>query len=684
MSSAFRKPPAPEPAAPAALYASAAGPSTWRRLAPGLHIVATPIGNLGDITLRALETLAGADLIACEDTRVTRKLLDRYAIATPLTPYHEHNAAKARPMLLRRLAEGAAIALVSDAGTPLISDPGFKLVRAVQEAGHTVTALPGASAVLAALAVAGLPTDQFFFAGFLPPKEAARRARIAELARIPATLVLFETGPRLAATLADLAAGLGGSARPHCAASSPSCTRKSGAAISQRWRRLAPTTSRAARSFWSSRRRKRRSRSSAAEAEILLRQALARVSLKDAVGEVADATGLPRREVYQRALALAKEAETKARTRPGRNMARRAEPLSRSNPRRGRSAWRRSGSACRRKAARRCFSSPKPIGSWRGAGKRRSARSTSSRAAATRWSSSKSRRARRSTTAVEAVTERSKRRIVAAAELWLAHHPDDGRARNPLRRHRGRARQNTAAHRQCLRCQPLISRVARHSVSPKQSASCNRPTRSPEHGLNVAVQMDPIERINIRGDSTFALLLEAQARGHPLSYYTPDRLALRDGKVSAERAGRSRVRDSAGDHFTLGEPRHARSRRSTSCCCGRIRRSTSPISPRPICSSASSRRRWSSTIPAHVRNAPEKIFVTEFPDLMPPTLVTRDLDAIKAFRAEHGDIVMKPLYGKGGEAVFRLQREDSISARSTTCSRRHSASRGWCRNSCRR
>src|SRR5579863_3642322 len=177
---------------------------------PGLHIVATPIGNLGDITLRALATLAGADAIACEDTRVTHKLLERYGIVRPLTPYHEHNAAKARPMLLRRLTEGAAIALVSDAGTPLISDPGYKLVRAAQDAGHRVTALPGASAVMAALAVAGLPTDQFLFAGFLPPKEAARGARIAALARIPATLVLFETGPRLAATLADLAHGLGG------------------------------------------------------------------------------------------------------------------------------------------------------------------------------------------------------------------------------------------------------------------------------------------------------------------------------------------------------------------------------------------------------------------------------------------------------------------------------------------
>src|SRR4029079_14713424 len=178
-------------------------------LAPGLHIVATPIGNLGDITVRALQALAGADLIACEDTRVSRKLLDRYGIATPPTPYHEHNAAVARPKLLRRLAEGAAVALISDAGTPLVSDPGYKLVRAARAAGHRVTALPGASAVLAGLAVAALPTDRFFFEGFLPPKQTARRARIAELARIPATLVLFETGPRLGAALADLAAGLG-------------------------------------------------------------------------------------------------------------------------------------------------------------------------------------------------------------------------------------------------------------------------------------------------------------------------------------------------------------------------------------------------------------------------------------------------------------------------------------------
>ncbi len=277
------------------------------RLGPGLHIVATPIGNLGDITLRALETLAGADVIACEDTRVTHKLLDRYGIARPLTPYHEHNAAKARPMLLRRLAEGTAIALVSDAGTPLISDPGYKLVRAAQDAGHPVTTLPGASAVMAALAVAGLPTDQFLFVGFLPPKEAARRARIAELARIPATLVLFETGPRLAATLADLAAGLGGQRE---------------AALCRELTKLHEEIRRGDLATLAGSYTQDAPRGEivlviapppasepvgAAETETLLRQAMARVSLKDAVGEVADATGLPRREVYQRALSLTKE-----------------------------------------------------------------------------------------------------------------------------------------------------------------------------------------------------------------------------------------------------------------------------------------------------------------------------------------------------------------------------------------
>src|ERR1051325_4913855 len=194
---------------PAGRYAVAGALADAAKPSGGLYLIATPIGNLADISLRALEVLAGCDVIACEDTRVTRKLTERYGIATPLTPYHEHNAAAARPKLLARLARGEAAALVSDAGTPLISDPGYKLVRAAQEAGHAVTAIPGASSVLAALSVAGLPTDRFFFEGFLPAKHAARQKRIGALANIPATLVLFESGPRLAETLADLAAGLG-------------------------------------------------------------------------------------------------------------------------------------------------------------------------------------------------------------------------------------------------------------------------------------------------------------------------------------------------------------------------------------------------------------------------------------------------------------------------------------------
>ena len=175
--------------------------------------------------------------------------------------------------------------------------------------------------------------------------------------------------------------------------------------------------------------------------------------------------------------------------------------------------------------------------------------------------------------------------------------------------------------------------------------------------LNVAVQMDPIERINIRGDSTFALLLEAQSRSHPLSYYTPDKLSLRDGKVSAS-VRPLVVRDVAGDHFTLGEPRIV----ELSSFDVILLRQDPPFDLAYITSTHMLERVHPKTLvvndPAHVRNAPEKVFVTEFPDLMPPTLVTRDLDAIKAFRAEHGDIVMKPLYGKGGEAVFLLSRED--------------------------
>jgi 16S rRNA (cytidine1402-2'-O)-methyltransferase len=276
-------------------------------LAPGLHLVATPIGNLRDITMRALEVLAAAALIACEDTRVTRKLVAHYGIATPLTPYHEHNAAQARPRLIARLAEGAAIALVSDAGTPLISDPGFKLVREAQAAGHGVTAVPGASATLAALTVAGLPTDRFFFEGFLPAKEGQRRARIAELGRIPATLVLFETGPRLAAALRDLAEGLGAREAAICRELTKlyeEVRRGDLTALARDYAAeneprgeivivIAPPDA-AAHAV------------DAAGLDALLRDALARVSVKEAVAEIAAITGEPRRAVYQRALALAK------------------------------------------------------------------------------------------------------------------------------------------------------------------------------------------------------------------------------------------------------------------------------------------------------------------------------------------------------------------------------------------
>ena len=278
------------------------------KLAAGLYVVATPIGNLGDITLRALQILAAADVIACEDTRVSRKLLDHYGIDTPLTPYHDHNAAAARPKLIARLAAGEAVALISDAGTPLVSDPGLKLVQAAREAGHAVTAAPGASAVLAALAVAGLASDRFFFEGFLPPRQTARRARIAALARIPGTLVLFESGPRLGEALADLAEGLG----PREAAVCRELTK-----LHEEVRRGDLAT--LARDYAGEAETRgemvilvappaAEQHIAADELDRLLQSALARASVKDAVAEVATASGLPRREVYRRALEIVKGA----------------------------------------------------------------------------------------------------------------------------------------------------------------------------------------------------------------------------------------------------------------------------------------------------------------------------------------------------------------------------------------
>ena len=179
-------------------------------LDPGLYIVSTPIGNLRDITLRALDTLASVDEVLAEDTRVAGRLMSAHGVEAKLTAYHDHNAAQKRPGVLARLEEGARIALISDAGTPLVSDPGYKLVREAVEAGHRVVPVPGASAALAALATAGLPSDRFLFAGFLPVKSGARRKAVAELAGVPATLIFYEGPSRLAACLADLAEVLGG------------------------------------------------------------------------------------------------------------------------------------------------------------------------------------------------------------------------------------------------------------------------------------------------------------------------------------------------------------------------------------------------------------------------------------------------------------------------------------------
>jgi 16S rRNA (cytidine1402-2'-O)-methyltransferase len=275
-----------------------------REVPPGLYLVATPIGNLSDVTLRALETLAAVEAIACEDTRITRRLLDRYAITTPLLTYHDHNAEIVRPRILARLEAGAAIALVSDAGTPLISDPGFKLVQAAQAAGHTVTAIPGASAVLTALTGSGLPTDRFFFEGFLPPRETARRARIDELADLPATLVFFETGPRIAAMLDDVADRLGGRPAAVCRELTKlheEIRRGDVAALALAYRDGAETRGEFVVVIGPP---AKSERSETIDLDGMLKHALATASLKDAVEAVAAATGQKRRIVYQRALTL--------------------------------------------------------------------------------------------------------------------------------------------------------------------------------------------------------------------------------------------------------------------------------------------------------------------------------------------------------------------------------------------
>ena len=271
-------------------------------LEAGLHIVATPIGNLEDMTLRGLKALAAADLIACEDTRVTAKLLQRYGIRRPLLPYHEHNARAQGATLLARLDAGEAVALVSDAGTPLISDPGALLVTQALASGHRVVPYPGASALLAALAVAGLPAGRFHFVGFLPPKVKARRKALAELASVPDTLVFYETAPRLAASLADMSTVLG--ERP-CA-----LCRELTKLHETVLRGTLPSLAQGLQDktlkgeivlvVGAGAREDRKS----ADVEALLAAALKTSSMKDAVAHVTASTRLPRREIYAAALKL--------------------------------------------------------------------------------------------------------------------------------------------------------------------------------------------------------------------------------------------------------------------------------------------------------------------------------------------------------------------------------------------
>jgi 16S rRNA (cytidine1402-2'-O)-methyltransferase len=286
---------------------AAADPSGGGRAAEtlpaGLYIVATPIGNAADVSLRALDVLKRAHVIACEDTRVTAKLLAIHGIRTPLLSYHDHNAERVRPQLIQRLKQGESVALASDAGTPLISDPGYKLVHAAVANGIFVTGLPGPSAVLAALVLSGLPTDRFLFAGFLPAG-AARRKALQALAGVDATLVLMESAKRLAASLRDMASVLGD--RP--AAVGREMTKKfeevrrdSLAALARHYEEKGPPKGEVTLVIGPP------MAPAAAPADDLdrrLKAALAQHSVRDAAEIVAAASGLPRRQVYARALTL--------------------------------------------------------------------------------------------------------------------------------------------------------------------------------------------------------------------------------------------------------------------------------------------------------------------------------------------------------------------------------------------
>lgn len=273
----------------------------------GLYLVATPIGNLGDISARALDVLAHADVVACEDTRVTAKLFSLLGISAPLTPYHEHNADKVRPHLIERLKNGEMIALVSDAGTPLVNDPGYRLVQDCVNEGIYVTAVPGASAVLTALQLSGLPCHRFLFSGFLPVRTAARQKELAELAAVPATLIFYEAPQRIEETLADARAVLG----DRKAALARELTKKFEQTIRgtlsdlmSYYKENGPLKGEFVLLIAPPDKNEKPDMDSLTAS---LREALKTMSLKDAVARTAVATGLNKKQIYELALAIKNE-----------------------------------------------------------------------------------------------------------------------------------------------------------------------------------------------------------------------------------------------------------------------------------------------------------------------------------------------------------------------------------------
>ncbi len=277
--------------------------STGSKPSAGLYLVATPIGNMGDITFRAVEVLRAADVVACEDTRVSGKLMTRLGLHRPLLPYHEHNAAQAGPGLLARLRQGQVVALISDAGAPLVSDPGWRLVQDCRDQGIAVTAIPGPSAVITALQLSGLPADRFLFAGFLPPKSTARRQALRLVAQVPATLLFFESPNRLVESLADMAVVLGDRSAAVCRELTKLHEEIVPAVLSQLVERFTATPARGEIVVVVG--PPVQDQDDGINIDDRLRQAVADgASVKDAAALVAAETGHPRREIYARALKL--------------------------------------------------------------------------------------------------------------------------------------------------------------------------------------------------------------------------------------------------------------------------------------------------------------------------------------------------------------------------------------------